>query len=135
MRINLRVTGILVCAAIFTIAGACASESADIDQQGSQPVTLEGEIGCVPKKPDEQGHITNECLIGFRTPDGKYYSVGMDLEDYMKLQRENAKIVQIVGTLSPPTPQSLSQYETAGVLDAASYKIISRHETSPQEEE
>ncbi len=77
----------------------------------SQPVTIRGEVGCLPSK--GSGPMTMECAIGLNADDGKWYGLNADDPTLTGSQPTGSKI-EVFGALQPPNGNS--KFDIAGVI-------------------
>ncbi len=77
-------------------------------------IVVKGVFTCLPHK-DTSGPQTQECALGLKTPDGKYYALNDTTPNYSLLSKlSTGKLVKVRGTLSP---NQNSIYNAAGVIN------------------
>jgi hypothetical protein len=102
---------------IISVIILSMSHGADKAQTPSTPVTASGTLACLPHK-DTNGPITEECAIGLRTEDGRYYA--LQQLGTTNAQTPFTKHVTVTGTLDPPTADGL--YDTIGTIQVQDFK-------------
>ena len=83
------------------------------------PVTVTGELECLPPKNPDQPH-TLECATGLKTADGKHYALRGATADQNITLGQTGKIAKISGTLTKDTS---TKYTTEGVIDVSTITL------------
>jgi len=82
-------------------------------QETSRPITIEGEVVCLPHKPD--GLETFECTYGLKGDDGKYYGLtNLNQDDLVSGRITIGLHVRVSGILRPDPG---SQYDIVGTIE------------------
>jgi hypothetical protein len=77
------------------------------------PVTLDGELVCLPRQAERQEALTLECALGLRTLDGKHYALENITSYLIAGTIVMGQQVQVSGRLHA-APQA--KYEAVGLL-------------------
>jgi hypothetical protein len=87
--------------------------STPVHGTGGTPVTLDGELVCLPRQAERQEALTLECALGLRTLDGKHYALENITSYLIAGTIVMGQQVQVSGRLHA-APQA--KYEAVGLL-------------------
>lgn len=121
----------VVLAILLVVVGIVAMQFSGITTQSSEntptphpspgPITVIGEITCLPHKGD--GPHTLECAFGLRAEDGKHYSLQRLNQDQLIDGTLTVQTkVEVSGQLSPAKPDE--KYDIVGYIAIEDIEVI-----------
>ena len=86
------------------------------EEQKGEPITISGEVVCLPHKDNGSGAQTQECALGILGTDGKYYGLLDSTPDYAHIGGlGGGERISIAGVFR--REQKENQYKSIGVIE------------------
>ncbi len=113
---------------------ACLDSAKDGMIPVDTPITMEGEIVCLPHR-DKTGVQTLECAYGFFGIDNRYYGLkNLNQMDLVEGKITTGQQIQISGTLlSEPSNVEEKMYDIAGTIEVESYAQVGTSTVQPED--
>jgi len=90
-------------------------------QPSQGPITIEGDLVCLPHK-DKTGPQTEECALGIQATDGKYYALEISQEDLIQGKFATGRHTRVSGIFMAKSSSGYeNKYDIVGTIKVESF--------------